>query len=55
VLFVIYYYDDQGEVDEMDSGIGKKRNAYKIFVGNPEGNRLLGRHGHKCAVGRIMS
>jgi hypothetical protein len=22
---------------------GKMRNAYKIFVGNPEGKRLLGR------------
>jgi hypothetical protein len=23
---------------------GEMRNAYKIFVGNPEGNRPLGRH-----------
>jgi hypothetical protein len=23
--------------------IGEKRNAYRIFVGNPEGKRLLGR------------
>jgi hypothetical protein len=27
--------------------MGETRNAYKILVGNPEGNRPLGRHKHK--------
>jgi hypothetical protein len=32
--------------DEMDGDVermGKKRNAYRILVGKPEGKRLLGR------------
>jgi hypothetical protein len=28
--------------------IGEKRNAYRILVGKPEGNRLLGRQRRRC-------
>jgi hypothetical protein len=27
---------------------GEKRNAYKIFVGEPKGKKQLGRPRHKC-------
>jgi hypothetical protein len=27
--------------------MGKKKNAYKVLVGKPEGKRPLGRHRHK--------
>jgi hypothetical protein len=29
------------------------RNAYKIFVGKPEGKRPFGRHRHRCEDTRI--
>jgi hypothetical protein len=28
--------------------MGEVRNLYKIFVGNPEGKRPLGRPSHRC-------
>jgi hypothetical protein len=33
-----------GQVERM----GEKGNACRIFVGKPEGKRLLGRNGHCC-------
>jgi hypothetical protein len=38
-------------VDKACSTNGKKRNAYRILVGKPEGKRPLGRHRHR---GRII-
>jgi hypothetical protein len=28
--------------------VGEKRNAYKIFVGEPEGNKTLGKSRSRC-------
>jgi hypothetical protein len=38
----------------MRWGMGEKINAYKVFVGNPAGKRLLGRPRHKCVDRRII-
>jgi hypothetical protein len=35
------------KLDEHVSRMGKKRNAYRILVGKPEGKRPLGRHRHR--------
>jgi hypothetical protein len=46
VLLAKYNYNDQVNEDEMGracSTNGDKRNAYRIWVGKPEGKRLLGR------------
>jgi hypothetical protein len=34
--------NDQGKEDEEDSACSTERNAYKILMGMPEGNRPLG-------------
>jgi hypothetical protein len=33
--------------DEIMARMGRKRNAYRILVGRPEGNRPLGRPRHR--------
>jgi hypothetical protein len=46
VLFSKYNYDDQVKKDEIGRACrtnGKKRNAYRILVGKPEGKRPLER------------
>jgi hypothetical protein len=46
VLFAKYNYNDQVKEDEIGrtcSTNGKKMNAYRILVENPEGKRPLGR------------
>jgi hypothetical protein len=49
-LFARYNYNYQIKEDEMGracSTNGEKRTAYRILVGNPEGNRPLGRPKHR--------
>jgi hypothetical protein len=49
IFFAKHNYNDQVMKDEMGracSTQGEKRNAYRIFVGRPEGKRPLGRY--KC-------
>jgi hypothetical protein len=46
VRFIKYYWGDQVKEDEMRrhvTRVGEIRNAYKIFVGKPEGKRPLGK------------
>jgi hypothetical protein len=49
--------NNQVEEDEMDgpcSTNGKKRKAYRLLVGNPEGNRPLGRQRRRWVDGWIL-
>jgi hypothetical protein len=34
--------------------MGDMRNAHGIWVGKPEGKRLLGRPRHRCVEGKII-
>jgi hypothetical protein len=50
VLFAKYKLNDQVKENEMGracSANGAKRNAYRIFVGKPEGKGPLGRPRHR--------
>jgi hypothetical protein len=47
VLFAKYYYNNEGDEDEIGGAYstngGRRRNAYRLLVGKPEGRRPLGR------------
>jgi hypothetical protein len=36
------YTSEEDEMDKVCSTHGEKMNAYRVVVGKPEGNRLLG-------------
>ena len=49
-MYTKYYLDDQikdHEMVELMACMRKKRNAYRVFLGKPEVNRLLIRPGHR--------
>jgi hypothetical protein len=56
-FFIRYYGDDNIKDDEMGRTCSTKRekgNAYKVFVGKSERNRLLGRPRHRWEMEQML-